>query len=193
MLGPNVYEDYTTAPIGAILKYNYITFSFINRQHITFYPDGEQLSPESLQACLEEVQKWMAANWLKLNDSKTRFIIFDFKQNLSNLSTVSVTLGESHIMPSTCIDAHIDSTLKMEKQLAATCKAACYYLHMISKNRKYLTEEQTKPVWHARVTFWLHQNNSLLLGLQKKLLTQLQHVQNASGRPVEGLVTSTLM
>jgi len=48
-----------------------------------------------LEACIQEVKSWMAANWLKLNNFKTEFIVFSAKKYLSLLSISSLTLSES--------------------------------------------------------------------------------------------------
>ena len=86
----------------------------------------------------------------------------------------------------------------MDKQIALTCRSAWFYLHQISKIKKYLDVDQTKSVIHAHVTSRLDQNNSLLIGLPKKKLSRLQIVQNAAARLITGLkkrdhVTPTLM
>ena len=142
----------------------------------------------------------MAANYLKLNDSKTEFIVFGSKKNLAEIKTQSMCLGESHVPshPSVKnIGVHLDETLKMDKQVAATCKVAWFHLYQISKIRKYLTDDQTKSVIHANVTSRLDHNNSLLIGLPKKSIGKLQLIQNAAARLIVGLkkrdhVTPTL-
>ena len=87
----------------------------------------------------------MAANWLKLNDSKTEFIIFGSQKNLSLVASSSIVIGESAIGPSSCvknIGAHLDAQLRLDKQVAATCRAAWFQLYQVSKIRGYLTQEQ---------------------------------------------------
>jgi hypothetical protein len=203
VLGPNFYEDYTAASLAAIFRKHNINFHIYaddTQAYVSFQIDDEAISLEKLEKCLEEVKTWMAANWLKLNDSKTEFIIFGSKQSLSKVQTTSVSLGESEITPSTSvksIGAHLDATLKMEKEVAAKCRSAWFHLYQIGKIRKYLTLEQTKSVVHAHVTCRLDQNNSLLIGIPKKSLTKLQLIQNASARLIMGLrkrdhVTSSL-
>jgi hypothetical protein len=193
VLGPTLYEDYTAAPLGSIFRKHGITFHIYaddTQAYVPFCIANEQESVKKLEACLEEVKRWMATNWLMLNDSKTEFIIFGSKQNLSDVKTEFVSIGESIITPSASvksIGAHLDSSLKMEKQVAATCKVAWFHLYQISKIRKYLTNDQTKSIVHAHVTCRIDQNNSLLIGLPKKLLTRLQRIQNASARLIVGL------
>jgi len=168
---------------------------------VSFDPTDEGASLDKLEQCLNEIKCWMTSNWLKLNDSKTEFIIFGTKNNLSHVQAKSVTVGESTISPTSSvksIGAHLDCHLNMENQISATCKAAWFHLYQTGKIRKFLTVDQTKSIVHAYVTSRLDQNNSLLIGLPKKSLNRLQLVQNAAARLIVGLkkrqhVTPTLI
>ena len=148
-----------------------------------------------------EIRQWMARNWLKLNDSKTEFIVYGSKKNLDTITTKSVTVGDSTVAASDSvrsIGAVLESTLSLDKQVAATCKSAWYHLYSISKIKKYITADQLKSVIHAYVTSRIDQNNSLLVGAPKKTLSRLQMVQNASARLIMGLrktdhITSALV
>jgi len=204
VLGPNLYEDYTAPPLGDIFRKHDIQFHIYaddTQAYLAFSPGKEESALYQLEACLQEVKSWMAANWLKLNNSKTEFIVFGAKKYLSLLSITSLTLGESIVPVRDCvksIGANFDCNLKMEKQISSTCRAAWFYLYQIGKIRKYLNEKQTKSVIHAHVTSRLDQNNSLLVGLPKKSLSRLQSVQNAAARLIVGLkkkdhVTPTLI
>ena len=129
-------------------------------------------------------------NWLKFNDTKTEFAIYGSKQNLSKVTTTSISVGDVDISPSDSVKilgAHLDSTLDMDKQISASCKAAWFHLYKISKIRKYLTQDQTQSVIHAYVTCRLDQHNGLLIGLPKKSTNRLQSVQNAAARLIVGL------
>jgi len=204
ILGPNLYEDYTAVPIGNIFRKHKISFHIYaddTQAYLPFNPEDEHDALHRLEICLQEVQQWMAVNWLKLNKSKTDFIIFGAKKNLSLLKTEAIMVGDSEIAPSESvksIGATLDSTLTLEKQITTTCRTAWYHLHQISKIKRFLTSEQAKSVIHAYITCRLDQNNSLLIGLPKKSLSRLQMVQNSSARLIVGLkkrdhITPTLM
>ena len=130
----------------------------------------------------------MAFNWLKLNDSKTEFIIFDRSDNDNEVKELCI--GDCSIEAVTCvksIGAHLDSKLKMDSQVSAICRSAWFSLYQLGKLRKYLTEEQTKSMVHAHVTSRIDSNNALLLGLPKSKLKRIQLVQNAAARLIKGL------
>ena len=154
-----------------------------------FYPGEETLALPRLEDCLTDVCQWKATNYLQLNDSKTEFIVFGSKKNLSELPSMNLIVGHSTIECSTVvknIGAYLDCNMNLARQLSSTCKSAWFHLHQISKIRRYLTTEQAKSVIHAYVTSRLDQNNSLLIGLPKNHIKCLQNVQNASAKLIMG-------
>ena len=193
VLGPNLYEDYTAAPVGDIFRKHDIQFSIYaddTQAYLEFEPDDIHSAIKRLEMCLEEIRQWMARNWLKLNDSKTEFIIFGGKKNIDKFKDVTIRLGDSDICQSESvksIGANLDQTLQMDTQISSICRAAWFFLYQISKIRKYLTEDQAKTAIHAHVTSRLDFNNSLLAGLPKKRLRPMQLVQNAAARLITGI------
>ena len=72
-IGYHVYADDSQQPLEAILKVN---------------------------SCLSDIRRWMITNKLKINDSKTEFIVFRSPQLRCDLSGLSVNVGESQITQS---------------------------------------------------------------------------------------------
>ena len=64
------------------------------------------------------------------------------------------------------------------------CKSAFYHLRKIRLIRKHLTFDAAQLLVQALVTSKLDYCNSLLYGLAKKVIKQLQRVQNAAARVV---------
>jgi len=127
----------------------------------------------------------MCANTLKLNDSKTEFIVFGSPCGLKKVHTSSIKVGGHTIALSPSIrniGAFFDPQMTMETQVSHMCKSAWFQLYNMSKVRHYLTSDQIKAVVHAYVTSKLDNNNALLTGLPHKLLSKLQRVQNAAAR-----------
>ena len=50
--------------------------------------------------CISDIQMWMMKNKLKINDSKTEFIIFRSPLLKQNLSDLSVSVGNMQVSPS---------------------------------------------------------------------------------------------
>ena len=94
----------------------------------------------------------MASNWLKLNQDKTEFIVFGAPNNLKLVKTDSLTVGESSVTVSESVKSigfTFDNSLKLDKQIALTCRSAWYHLYQIGKIKMYLSQEQLKTVIHA--------------------------------------------
>ena len=53
-----------------------------------------------LNSCLADIRRWMITNKLKINDSKTEFIVFRSSQLKCDLSGLSINVGESMITQS---------------------------------------------------------------------------------------------
>ena len=72
----------------------------------------------------------------------------------------------------------------MVPQVTATSKSAFYHLRKIRLIRKHLTFDLAQLLARAVVTSKLDYCNSLLYGLPKNVIKQLQRVQNAAARVV---------
>ena len=128
----------------------------------------------------------MEANYLKLNDSKTEFVIFGTQIDLAKVSGWTVTVGNSEILPSKSarnIGAFMDSALNMETHINNIIRSCYAQLHSISKIRRYLTIDAAKAIVHAFLLSRLDNLNSLLYDIPaSKKLERLQMVQNNAGR-----------
>ena len=157
---------------------------------LAFPPCDESEALKRLEVCLQDVRLWMARNYLKLNDSKTDFMILGSAHRLNNINTTHIKIGDDLVKPSTTvknIGATLDPQLKMDKQINMVCKSAWYHLYQLGKIKKYLSDSQLRSVIQAFVISKLDQNNSLLAGSPKYLIAKLQSVQNAAAKFVCGI------
>ena len=105
---------------------------------------------------------------LKLNDSKTEYLVIGSRHTISKVSDVmkSVKIGEEKIaMTSSArnIGIIMDSIRSMEEQVAIVCRECYLRIRNISRIRKYLMEEATTHLIMAFVkTSKLDCNNALL-------------------------------
>lgn len=65
-------------------------------------------------------------------------------------------------------------TFRFEKQIAALCKKSFFHIQKIARIRRFLSHEGVKTLVNAFVTSRLDNRNSLLYGLPKNLIQQLQ-------------------
>ena len=50
-----------------------------------------------MESCLDDVKSWMISNKLKMNDSKTEFIIISSHQQLAKIDLTRIRVDESRI------------------------------------------------------------------------------------------------
>ena len=140
---------------------------------------------ERLEACISEIRQWMSRNFLKLNDSKTEFLIIGSRAQLQQLTTDSVRIGEEDIVATGSarnIGAMFDSSLQMKEQVGAICRSCYWHTRNIGKVRSNLTQEASFSLVHAFITSRVDHMNALLYGVSKSLLSKLQKIQNCAAR-----------
>ena len=141
--------------------------------YITFKTDSADdvcLAKSRVEHCsVEEIDRWMISNKLKLNDDKTELIVFSSKYRprpcLSNVQIGSECIKQSNTVRN--LGVSLDQTLSYGEHVSKLCKSSHYHLRNISKIRKYLDENSTETLVHAFVSSKLGYCNALLIGLPK--------------------------
>ena len=88
-----------------------------------------------LTDCIGEVRRWMALHMLKLNDEKTKMMIFTSKHHMKTCGGCSLTIGDDRVSPSDRIrnlGVHMDEHLSMTDHVTAVCAACDYHLYRLS-------------------------------------------------------------
>ena len=75
---------------------------------MSFRPLNNSSQPQidcinKLELCLEDIRSWMQVNFLKLNESKTEFIIFGMRQQLNKVGTIYIKIGEDTVQNVTSV------------------------------------------------------------------------------------------
>ena len=191
VLGPILYVLYIS-PIGDILRKHNIPFHLYAddiQLFVTFKPtvDGDiQSAIHKIETCAAEIDSWMSFNKLKLNNNKTELIHLSSRFSHHPIM-FNVNFNGEHISPTSSarnIGVIFDKELSMVDHINTVCKSSFYYLHRISKIRRYLDMETTKILVHAFITSKLDNCNSLYYGLPKSLIKKLQRIQNAAAKLV---------
>ena len=87
-------------PLSSILRYNnirYHVYADDNQSYVSLKCKQSLEAISKLNSCLADIRRWMITNKLKINDSKTEFIVFRSPQLKCDLSGLSVNIGESMI------------------------------------------------------------------------------------------------
>ena len=79
-----------------------------------------------------------------------------------------------------CLGVTFDDTMSFDNQISNVCKSLFYSICNISRICKYLDKESAASLNHAYITSKLDYCNSLLVGMPKFQLQQLQYVQNTA-------------
>ena len=90
-------------PLGAIRIHHNIGYHIYaddTQLYISFKCKDPLESLTGLNMCISDIRVWMIKNKLKINDSKTEFIIFRSPLLKQNLSDLSVSVGDMQVSPS---------------------------------------------------------------------------------------------
>ena len=85
-------------PLGAILRKYGIGYH-IYADDIQLYISFKSNEPlEKLNSCISDIRVWMIKQKLKVNDAKTEFLFFRSPLLRTDLSSVSINVGDSQIV-----------------------------------------------------------------------------------------------
>ena len=127
----------------------------------------------------------MLENRLKLNDDKTELIVFTPKRFKNLSETLKVTVGDIVINTSSIVrdlGVLLDDRVSMESHVLNLRKQAYFQIRTVAQIRPYINTETAKTLMRSLVLSRLDYCNSLLYGIPKYLLNQLQVVQNTAAR-----------
>ena len=89
-----------------------------------------------VNSCLSDIRQWRITNKLKINDSKTEFIVFRSLQLRCDLSGLSVNVGESQITQSLKmrdLGVTFDQFLNFDDHITAICRSTYFHIRNIGK------------------------------------------------------------
>ena len=113
-VGPFGFKLYTR-PLTSIAKKHGIEIHLYaddTQLYISFPPHRSEEALERLEMCIKAISSWMKSHYLKLNDSKTEFLILGAPKDVAQVTGWSITVGENEILPSTSarnIGAYMDT------------------------------------------------------------------------------------
>ena len=123
-------------------------------------------SIKKLEACIEDIRKWMSYNMLKLNEDKTEFLIISSRDQIND---ISINVGGCDVRPSNDPPRNLgvlfDSTCSLSDHVNKLCKSLNYNIFSIGKIRKYLDKSTAEILVNSLVTSKMDYCNSLLYGI----------------------------
>jgi exonuclease III len=191
-LGPVFFTLYASPLFDVLSKHNIHASAYADDHQLyhSFDPvsiQSQSAAVTSMESCISDVKDWMLSHKLKINDSKTEYVLIGTKHMLSKVHSSSLKVGDTNILASDRVrnlGVVFDKHLSMHHHISSICKAAYYHLHNIRSIRKFLTKAACETLVHALIFSKLDYCNALLYGLPIYELNRLQKVQNAAARVV---------
>ena len=122
----------------------------------------------TIEKSMLKIKKWMDAVRLKMNESKTEFMLLGSRQHLKKCTMTSLKVLGENIDKSEVIrylGRYLDSTLTFRQHIKTKCKSAMLNLLKIISIRKCLDRETATQLTVSLCLTHLDHANCLLIGL----------------------------
>ena len=149
----------------------------------------EKTTISLLEDATGTIKTWMDHNRLKMNNSKTEFIMYGSRQQLSKIETTNIDTNGVTITKSDCIrylGADLDEMLSLKKMVNRKCRVAIGNLQELKIIRKCLTKSAATKVALGLVISHLDYANALYSGIPDIDIKKLQRIQNMAAKAVVG-------
>ena len=122
---------------------------------------------------------------LKINGSKTEFLIIRSQFSKVTLSNLTVTVGDTEISSSDKarnLGVIFNSFMNLEPHITQACRVAYMRLSNVRKIRNMLTDEAASQLIHAFITSRIDYCNYILYSMPDTIPSDLQRIQNTAAR-----------
>ena len=140
---------------------------------------------DKLICCINDINRWMSSNFLKLNSDKTQLLMLGTQYRLKIINVNPVYINGSHIvLQQSAVDlgVTIDSELTMQPHIKSIVKSCSYQLRQLWSIRKCITTVVAKTLAQSFVCSKIDYCNSILYGVSQTNLRCLQSVLNGAAR-----------
>ena len=102
-LDPVLFTQYASSLFSIFSKHSVNAHAYAD-DHQIYMAFSQNLvslnqAVSQMESCLQDVKSWMISNKLKMNDSKTEFIIIGSYQQLAKIDLTSIMVGGHRISP----------------------------------------------------------------------------------------------
>ena len=147
VLGPLKFFLYLL-PLCSILKHHNIGYHIYNddtQRYISFKCNDLLATLPKLSSCILDIRVWMIKDNLKINDSKTEFIVFRSPQAKQDFSRLSINVGDNIISQSSKVrdlGVIFYQSLSFHDYISGVCRSIHFYLRNIGRiGHCYLMEQ----------------------------------------------------
>ena len=149
--GPKFFLAYISTlcdiPHNEIDIFGFADDHILKNSFVPKIPEAEEEAIINLEKVSVEVKKWMDSNKFKMNCSKTEFIMFGSRQQLSKCSTKDININGDIIERVPVIrylGTWLDHQLNLKVHISKKCQTAMINLQKIKFIRHFLTREATE-------------------------------------------------
>ena len=192
ILGPILFVLFT-CDLPSHLTHGHLISYADDSHHIdSAQPDSLGLSAlkERLELTMNELHGWFSANSLKMNETKTNFMLVGTKTNIKKTSGFSLEINGSTLKSSdklTFLGVVIDSHLSWEAHISQVVKKCNYILVSFYRLRHYFTKDALKLLIEAFAFTHIFYCLCVWGGATKTQLSKIQKLINFSARIVTGV------
>ena len=140
-----------------------------------------------LELCMTDIKDWMDSNRLKMNTTKTEFIMFGWKKQLQKCITETMKVNDDMVPRSNtvkCLGAWLDQHLSFKTHIKKKCQTAMMNLQKIKTIHHMLSQEACHQQILGLVMSHLDYVNAILINLPQREINKLQRIQNMAAKIV---------
>ena len=189
--GPILYSAYAStmqdSVTASIAIHGYADDHALKASFQTGFRDEESRIITQLQQCLSNIKTWMDGNRLRMNSSKTEFLIVCSRKQLQKTNTCNLDVNGDLINRSHSIKylgVEVDENLNFKNQISYKCKVAMGNFYRLKQIRGILTKQSAKVLACCLVLSHLDYANALYIGLPNVEINKLQRIQNMTAKLV---------
>ena len=170
-------------PIVSIMRHHDIDFHIYaddTQLYVSFDLSNPNVALDRMNVCISDLRIWMIRNKLKINDSKTEFLIITSLFLKPSFDDLNIMVGDSNIVSSNSarnLGMIFDKCMKLDYHISSVCKSTYFHLRNIGSIRNILSNDACAQLIHSLVTVRLDYCNSILYGLPDNSLYRLQKIQ----------------
>ena len=192
VLGPILFNIYTNSLSNVFNANGFNTLSYADDNsgyQIFSLSSSSYTFNEAIPNCISQIKTWMNEFFLKINEDKTKIIVFGRPAFHNEFNHTEVTLNSGEVVTITdrikYLGFHFDKLLSLTTHVNKVVSHCYSLLKTVRKIRRFLTQAQVKLVVHSVISSRLDYCNCLLFGAQKvNCINKLQRVQNTASKIV---------
>jgi hypothetical protein len=189
VLGPLLFVLYTADVQNIAHRWGFDIQSYADDTQLLGHckPDSINNLADQLVGCVNDIDRWMSSNFLKLNSDKTQLLMLGTRYRLKNINVNPIHINGSVILlQHSVVDlgVTIDSELTMQPYIKIIAKSCFYQLRQLWSIRKCISTNVAKTLVQSFVCSKIDYCNSVLYGVSQTNLRCLQSVLNGAARLV---------